>query len=427
MTGEDILGFAKAIFPINRSLTGEGVRETLRHVQEHLPDLAIHSVPSGTEAFDWVVPNEWEITEAFIENSSGERVVDFANNNLHVVGYSMPVDVMLSLDDLQEHLHSLPNYPNAIPYVTSYYSDRWGFCLTHHQREALTPGAYRAVIRSRKFQGVMNYAELVIPGESSEEVFLTTYVCHPSMANNEVSGPAVLTFIGKWLQSMPRRYTYRLVFAPETIGAIYYISRNLEHLRNHVHVGFNISCVGDDRNYSYVSSRKGQTLADRLASHILPMLSSSFVRHSFLDRASDERQYGSPLIDLPLVSLSRTKYGCYEEYHTSLDNFDVVTAAGLEGGFTMVSSLIQAAERNRTYVASSPCEPQLGKRGLYPTLGGGKVSASVDVLLNVLSYCDGETDLLTLSEICGLSIFDVADAADTLEKHGLISEVKVGR
>jgi len=184
MTGEEILGFAKAIFPINRSLTGEGVRETLRHIQDHLPDLVIHSVPSGTEAFDWVVPNEWEITEAFIENSSGERVIDFAENNLHVVGYSIPVDVVLSLDDLQEHLHSLPNYPNAIPYVTSYYSDRWGFCLTHHQREALTPGTYRAVIKSRKFQGVMNYAELVIPGESSEEVFLTTYVCHPSMANN---------------------------------------------------------------------------------------------------------------------------------------------------------------------------------------------------------------------------------------------------
>lgn len=424
MIGQEILDFAKVIFPINRSLTGEGVRETFRHIKERLPGLTVHAVPSGTEAFDWVVPNEWEITEAYIENSSGKRLVDFANNNLHVVGYSTAVDVSLSLDELQEHLHSLPDKPEAIPYVTSYYSDRWGFCLTHLQRTALVPDTYRAVIRARKFQGVMNYAELVIPGESSKEVFLSTYVCHPSMANNEVSGPSVLTFVGKWLQSGPRHFTYRLVFLPETIGAIYYLSQHLEHLRQHVHVGFNISCVGDDRNYSFVSSRKGQTLADRIASHILPTLSPSFVRHSFLERASDERQYGSPLVDLPLVSLSRTKYGCYEEYHTSLDNFDVVTSTGLEGGFNMISSCIQTAESNRTYIARFPCEPQLGKRGLYPTLGGGKVSASVDVLLNVLSYCDGETDLLTLAEICGLSIFDVADAAKTLEEHGLISEIK---
>jgi len=424
MIGEEILSFAKAIFPINRSLTGEGVRETFRHIKEHLPGLTVNEVPSGTEAFDWVVPNEWEITEAYIENSSGKRLVDFANNNLHVVGYSTAVDVSLSLDELQEHLHSLPDKPEAIPYVTSYYSDRWGFCLTHLQRAALVPDTYRAVIRARKFQGVMNYAELVIPGESSKEVFLSTYICHPSMANNEVSGPSVLTFIGKWLQSAPRHFTYRLVFLPETIGAIYYLSRHLEHLREHVHVGFNISCVGDDRNYSFVSSRKGQTLADRIASHILPILSPSFVQHSFLERASDERQYGSPLVDLPLVSLSRTKYGCYDEYHTSLDNFDVVTSTGLEGGFNMISSCIQTAESNRTYIARFPCEPQLGKRGLYPTLGGGKVSASVDVLLNVLSYCDGETDLLTLAEICGLSIFDVADAAKTLEEHGLIHEIK---
>ena len=424
MIGQEILDFAKVIFPINRSLTGEGVRETFRHIKERLPGLTVHAVPSGTEAFDWVVPNEWEISEAYIENSSGKRLVDFANNNLHVVGYSTAVDVSLSLDELQEHLHSLPDKPEAIPYVTSYYSDRWGFCLTHLQRTVLVPDTYRAVIRARKFQGVMNYAELVIPGESSKEVFLSTYVCHPSMANNEVSGPSVLTFVGKWLQSGPRHFTYRLVFLPETIGAIYYLSQHLEHLRQHVHVGFNISCVGDDRNYSFVSSRKGQTLADRIASHILPTLSPSFVRHSFLERASDERQYGSPLVDLPLVSLSRTKYGCYEEYHTSLDNFDVVTATGLEGGFNMISSCIQTAESNRTYIARFPCEPQLGKRGLYPTLGGGKVSASVDVLLNVLSYCDGETDLLTLAEICGLSIFDVADAAKTLEEHGLISEIK---
>ncbi|MFM7308353.1 MAG: DUF4910 domain-containing protein, partial [Actinomycetota bacterium] len=223
MIGDEILRFAKEIFPINRSLTGEGVRETLRRVKHHLPNLQVHEVPSGTTAFDWTVPPEWEITEAFIEDDGGRRVIDFAHNNLHVVGYSIPVDITLSLEELQQYLHSIPDKPDAIPYATSYYSDRWGFCLSHRERAKLRNGNYRAVIKSRKFQGVMNYADLVIPGRSAREVLLSTYVCHPSMANNEVSGPAVMTFLGKWLQEQPRRYTYRLVFAPETIGAIHYI------------------------------------------------------------------------------------------------------------------------------------------------------------------------------------------------------------
>lgn len=423
MIGIEILDFAKSLFPINRSLTGEGVRETLRLIELHLPELKIREVPSGTKAFDWAVPEEWAISEAFIEDPDGSRVVDFAKNNLHVVGYSTPVDIIVPLEELQEHLHSLPEKPDAIPYVTSYYADRWGFCLTHQLRQSLKPGAYRAVIRSRKFAGVMNYAELVIPGATTREILLTTYVCHPSMANNEVSGPAVLTFIGKWLKSAPRRYTYRLVYAPETIGAIYYISQHLQHLQQKVLAGFNISCVGDDRNFSFVASRKSNTIADRVARGVLRNLTPNFVEHSFLARQSDERQYGSGLVDLPFVSLSRTKYGCYDEYHTSLDDFNVVTASGLDGGFNMVKACIETLESNRIYVATEPCEPQLGRRGLYPTLGGGKVAASVDDLLNVLTYCDGKDDIVAVSEYCGLSVAETERVIRILQEHGLVREL----
>jgi aminopeptidase-like protein len=423
MIGEEILKFAKDLFPLNRSLTGDGVRETLRRISRHLPELRIYEVPSGTEAFDWRVPDEWEISEAYLEDPSGKRIVDFSGNNLHVVGYSTPVDETFTLDELQPHLHSLPEMPDAIPYVTSYYSDRWGFCVSHRLRQSLRPGSFRAVIKSRKFKGVMNYADLLIPGETKKEVLLSTYICHPSMANNEVSGPAVMTYIGKWLREYPRRYSYRLVFAPETIGAVYYLSKHLDHLRSNVLAGFNISCVGDDRNYSYVASRKGDTIADRIAQRALTALSQNYVRHSFLERQSDERQYGSALVDLPYVGLSRTKYGCYDEYHTSLDDFTVVTAAGLEGGFKMVASCINLLESSRIFVATHPGEPQLGKRGLYPTLGGGRVSASVDSLLNVLTYCDGKDDVLTIAEHCGLSEVETLEILEILDKHGLVREV----
>lgn len=427
MIGDDILAFAKQIYPINRSLTGEGVRETLRQIKSQLPGLQTHEVPSGTSAFDWNVPREWEITDAFVEDESGRRVIDFANHNLHVVGYSVPVDTTLSLQELQSHLHSIPEKPDAIPYVTSYYADRWGFCLPHRQRTALKDGNYRAVIRSRKFDGVMNYADMVIAGRTSEEVLLSTYICHPSMANNEVSGPAVLTHIGKWLLAKPRRYTYRLVFAPETIGAIYYLSQHLKHLQSRVVAGFNVSCVGDDRNYSLVESRTGKTLADRVAIKVLSELTPDPVHHSFLERQSDERQYGSALVNLPFVALSRTKYGCYDEYHTSLDDFNVVTSSGLEGGFRMVASCVEAVEANRTLIATMPCEPQLGKRGLYPTLGGGRVAASVDALLNVHAFCDGSTDLLKLAELCNLSFSETVSVAKTLEANGLLREVESGK
>jgi len=419
-TGEQILEFAKKMFPITRSITGEGVRETLRLIQQELPELVIKAVPTGTECFDWVVPQEWQISEAYLEDPSGERVIDFKNHNLHVVSYSIPIDQVMDLDDLQPHLHSLPERPDAIPYVTSYYADRWGFCLTHKQRENLRPGRYRAVINSQKFDGVLNYGELILRGQSEREVFLSTYVCHPSMANNEISGPSVVTFIAKWLSALDRKLTYRIIFIPETIGSICYLSQNLKEMQRNTVAGFNVSCVGDDRMHSIIESRNGNTLADRVARHVLENTSPPTRIHSFLDRGSDERQYCSPGIDLPVVGLSRTRFASYPEYHTSDDDFTVVTATGLEGGFSFVRSCLEVLEGNNRVVATQLCEPQLGRRGLYPTLGAGKTESSVEDLLNVLAFADDTHDLLAIAERCKMSFARARLAAERLLDVGLL-------
>ena len=303
-------------FPICRSITGDGVRETLRIISGIIP-LTIHEVPTGTAAFDWSVPKEWNIRDAYVADESGNKVVDFKQHNLHVVGYSIPVDKWITFTELQEHLYSLPEQPNAIPYVTSYYKERWGFCISHNERTTLREGKYRVYIDSTLKEGSLTYGEYILKGKTEQEIFLSTYVCHPSMANNELSGPVVTAFIAKWLASRPRKYTYRIIFIPETIGSITYLSRNLEVMRKNVKVGFNISCIGDNRAYSYVASRYENTLADKVASNVLSFNHPDFIKYSFLDRGSDERQYCSPGVDLPLVTLSRSKYGTYPEYHTS--------------------------------------------------------------------------------------------------------------
>lgn len=419
-TGEQILAFAKRLFPITRSITGEGVRQTLQMIQQEVPGLTLREVPSGAKCFDWTVPQEWQISEAYIEDPSGKRIVDFKNHNLHLVSYSTPVDETLELDELQKHLHSLPHMPTAIPYVTSYYADRWGFCLTHEQRETLKPGRYRAVIKSKKFDGVLNYAELILKGATKEEVFLSTYVCHPSMANNEISGPSVVTYIAKWLASIDRRYTYRIIFIPETIGSICYLSENLPAMKKRTVAGFNISCVGDDRTYSIIESRKADTLTDRVAKHVLAHIGTPTRIHSYLERGSDERQYCSPGVELPVVGLSRTRFTSYPEYHTSLDDFNVVTASGLKGGYEFVKACIEVLEGNRRYVATQLCEPQLGRRGLYPTLGAGRIESSVEDLLNVLAYSDGSTDLLEIAERCVMPFARANHAAQLLLRESLL-------
>jgi aminopeptidase-like protein len=422
--GVEMHSWAKDLFPICRSLTGNGVRETLAYLGRIVPSLTVHEVPSGTQAFDWTVPDEWNIRGAFIEDEHGNRIVDFARNNLHVVGYSTPVDEWMSLTELQPHLHSLPDQPGAIPYVTSYYVRRWGFCLPHAQRESLAEGKYHVVIDSTLEPGSLTYGEILIPGREEKEIFLSTYICHPSMANNELSGPVVTTALARWISSLPEtRFSYRIVFIPETIGAIVYISRHLEELRRRVVAGFVVTCVGDDRTYSLLHSRDGNTLADRAAKLVLRRHAPDLVEYSYLDRGSDERQYCSPGVDLPVASIMRTRYNSYPEYHTSLDDLNLVTPSGLEGGFDALRKTIELIERNHVYHATTPCEPQLGRRGLYPTLSTRGAGFAVRSMTNVLAYADGTRDLIDLADHIDLSADEAVETAEKLAAAGLLKIV----
>jgi aminopeptidase-like protein len=421
--GAEMYGWARNLWPVTRSLTGDGVRQTLRFIQTLLADLEVHEVATGTPAFDWAVPDEWNISEAWVEDVSGQRIIDIADSNLHVVGYSEPMDRWVDRDELESHLHSLPDQPDAIPYVTSYYRRTWGFCITHEQRLELGDGPFRSVIKSTLEPGHLTYADAVLPGASDEEVLLSTYVCHPSMANNELSGPVVTTAIARWLASLPeRRYTYRFVFAPETIGSLLYMSRHLSHLKEAVIAGWVVTCIGDERCYSYVPSRLGGTLADRVSLQVLK--DRDPVHHySFLDRGSDERQWCSPGADLPICSVMRSKYGRYPEYHTSLDDLDLVTPAGLQGGYDLLRSCIQLLETNRVWTSKMPGEPQMGRRGLYPTTSFKGGHASTREMMNVLAYCDGEHDLLDLCDVTGLGWRTVRGIIGQLYKADVIAPV----
>ncbi len=419
--GNEMHSWASDLFPICRSITGEGVRQTLSYLKKLLPELKICEVASGTKAFDWVVPDEWTIRNAYIENESGERIVDFKNNNLHVVGYSEPVDKWLTLEELAPHLYSLPDQPDAIPYITSYYSRHWGFCLPYNQLKALKPERYHAVVDSELKSGVLNYSELIIPGESEKEVFLSTYICHPSVANNELSGPVVTTALAQWLTSLEkRRYTYRIIFIPETIGSIVYLSRNLDYLKEHVIAGFNITCIGDERCYSYLPSRAGNTQSDQAALHVLKHIDPEFKRYTWLDRGSDERQYCAPGIDLPMATITRSKYGEYPECHTSLDDLNLVTPLGLEGGFIALKKAIKIIEKNVYPRINVLGEPQLGKRGLYPGLSTKKSYKEARTMMNLISYCDGHHSMLEIAELIKEPFWDLLPIVKTLKENELI-------
>ena len=417
--GQWLHDIARELFPLHRSLTGDGIRQTLSILKRYLPGLTFHEVPSGTKVLDWTVPDEWRIDAAYIETPDGRRIADVRENNVHVMSYSTPVDVTVDLDELNEHLHSDGEIPHAIPYVTSYYNRDWGFCITQAERDELAGGTYRAVIEGALTPGSMTYADLVIPGECSEEILISTYICHPSLANNELSGPMVSLGLATWLAREPRRYTYRFVFVPETIGAITYIATHLEHLRSKVVGAINLTCIGDDGHYSYLASRSGNTALDRIASRVISTREPRKI-YSYLDRGSDERQYGMPGVDLPVISLMRTKYGVYPEYHTHLDDLTVVTPSGLQGGLDLVRDCIVELENSDFYQATVLGEPQLGKRGLYHSVHARTVSETILLRTHILAYSDGQHSLQDIAEMTGAPFAEVQALATELEDHALL-------
>jgi aminopeptidase-like protein len=417
--GKEMYRLIEHLFPICRSISGNGVRETLQIIQNHIP-ITIHEISTGTKVFDWVVPKEWNVVDAYIMDETGNKIIDFKENNLHLIGYSTPINRTLTLSQLQEHLYSLPEQPEAIPYVTSYYKERWGFCISQKQRDNLKEGNYKVFIDSELKDGSLTYGELIIPGRSKKEIFISTYVCHPSMANNELSGPVLSTFLAKWIMSKPRRYSYRIIFIPETIGSIIYLSKNLESLKENVIAGFNITCVGDNGPYSYLPTRNGNTYSDKIALNILSFDHPDFIKYTYLDRGSDERQYNSPGVDLPICTIMRSKYGTYPEYHTSLDNLDIVSAEGLIGSLNIFKKCLNTIEENKKYKIKCLGEPQLGKRGLYPTIGTKTSSLKVKDIMNFISYADGEHDLIDISNIIDVPVWELYPIIEKLVKADLI-------
>lgn len=413
---------AREMWSFPRSLTGSGVRQTLDVLERELPGLRRHRVPTGYRAFDWEVPKEWNLRRAWIETPDGRRICDTDQHNLHVVGYSHPIDKTLTLDQLLPHLHSEPSQHDAIPYVTSYYDETWGFCLSQQDKDTLGEGTYRAVIDATLEPGHLDYADLILPGETDDEVVFSTYVCHPSMANNELSGSVVACALARIIaaQSKPR-LTYRFIFVPETIGSLVYLSKRLQHMRKHTVAGFVLTCLGDEAGRSYLPSRRADTLADQVALAVLDEADRPFTRYTFLERGSDERQYCAPGIDLPFCVVMASKFGTFPEYHTSHDNLSFVTPKGLADSIGLFRQMIGILEINRCPVAQILGEPQLGRRGLYETLSRRGSSASSRLLLNVMAHADGETDLIAMSRLFGVPFAQVEEAAQVMEAHELLA------
>ncbi|RPD91719.1 DUF4910 domain-containing protein [Aureibaculum marinum] len=419
---EQLEKYFDRLWPINRSLTGDGNRETLDILSEIIP-LTIHEVPSGTQCFDWIVPPEWNAKEAWIKDEHGNTIVDFAVNNLHLLGYSVPFEGELTFNELKEHLYTLPKQPDLIPYLTSYYSRRWGFCMSHNQFQKLDKnGIYTVKIDSSLDEkGAMTYGDLVLKGKSDKEILLTTYICHPSMANNELSGPLVTAFIYNQLKDKENYYTYRFVFAPETIGSIYYLSQYGEYFKQNLEAGFVVTCVGDDGQFTYKKSRRGNSLPDRAVYTILKQTESEFKVIDFAPRGSDERQYCSPGFNLPVVLLLRTTYGQYAEYHTSGDNKDFISFAAMEKTILKYVEILTLIEKNKKYINQFPyCEPQLGKRGLYPTLSEKEKAIEIDAMMWMLNYSDGDHDLLDIIEKCNIDYKTMMNVADKLLLKGIL-------
>ena len=402
--GKRMYGLCERMFPICRSITGNGVRETFRLIQEELGSIKIDmfEIPSGTQVLDWTVPKEWNINDAYIITPSGKKICSFRENNLNILHYSVPVDMDVSLEELKEHLTTLKEQPDLIPYASSYYKERWGFCIAYNEYTSLEEGTYHVYIDSTLEPGSLTYGEILFPGETEDEIMFSSYTCHPSMANNECSGPSLITELTKYIAAMKkRRFSYRLVLAPETIGAITYISRNLETLQKRVKAAFNLTCVGDNRTYSIVHSRYADTLADKVLDNVLKYHCPDYDSYSYISRGSDERQYQAPGVDIPMVCFCRSKYHIYPEYHTSADNLDLISPEGLQGSFDVMVKCIEALEHNRKYRIKTLGEPQLGKRGLVPTMSSKETYQQTLALKDLIAYADGSNDLVDISNIIG--------------------------
>jgi aminopeptidase-like protein len=419
--GDEMLQLIKELYPLCRSITGNGVRESLRILQKKIP-ITIQEVSTGTKVFDWTIPKEWNIRDAYIKNSRGEKIVDFKNSNLHVLNYSIPVHKTVSLKELQEHLFSIPEHPDWIPYRTSYYKDNWGFCLTHTEYQSLQEGEYEVLIDSTLENGHLTFGEFFIGGETEDEILLSTHICHPSLCNDNLSGIALTTLLAKYLQSRNTRFSYRFLFIPGTIGSIAWLAQN-EQQASRIHHGLVVACVGDSGKPTYKKSRRGDAEIDRAVVHVLKHGGRDFEVRDFSPYGYDERQYCSPGFNLAVGSLTRTPHGCYPEYHTSADNLNFITPEALTESFQYYLDVLEILEHNRCYVNLNPkCEPQLGKRGLYSTMGGRTDAKITEMaLLWTLNLSDGTAGLLDIAERSGMKFSQIAEAAGLLFEHGLLA------
>lgn len=410
----------KDLFHVNRSLTGKGNLKTLRYIKKIVPKLKIKHFNTGERYYDWTIPKEWNVKDAYIEDLKGKKVIDFKKNNLHLVGYSEPIKKILKKKELLKHLHSLKNNKKAIPYVTSYFNKYWGFCLTHEQKVKLKDEKYMVNIDSKFTNGKMHYGELIHKGKSDKEILISTYICHPSMANNELSGVSVTTKLAEWICSKRRKFTYRFIFVPETIGTIAYIKKNYKRIMKKTIGGYVVTCVGDSGNFSYMPSRLGNSISDRVIRYVFKNKNKKFNEYSFNDRGSQERQLCSPLLDLPIASIMRSKYGTFKEYHTSDDNLKFVNNKNLNESLNVYKSILTFFEDNKISIATQFCEPMFSKRKIYPTLSFGRASTNVKNFRNIIAYSDGKTFLFEIAKKIKIKINKAKNVAKFLERKNLI-------
>ena len=417
-----MLEWAKDLFPICRSLTGEGTRKTLSYFETLNPELKREIFRTGEQVFDWEVPKEWKINDAYIQHESGRKFAEYSKNNLHILNYSTSIDIELPKEELLSYVYTQPDQPDWIPYVASYYEERWGFCMSEKEKLSLPDGNYRAYVDSALFEGELHLSHALLKGRSKREIFFSSYICHPSMANNELSGPVLLSAIMLYIKDHypDRHYSYRFVLLPETIGSIAYMSRYLKPMKENIISGFNLSCVGDERAYSRTQSRLENTLADSALGAALIGL-DNVKTYSFLNRGSDERQYCAPNIDLPVCVFSRSRYGAYPEYHTSADNFDVVTQKGLGDSFKVIKNVIDAFEIGIYPKTNVLGEPQLSKRNLRPTISQKtRYSSALRTRMDFLAYADGQTNLFDLACKTDHSLESILKEYKTLMENGIV-------